>query len=290
MKIHPSALVHPGAEIGENVEIGPFSIIGEHVRIGSGTRIMSSVVIDGWTELGSDNVIFPGAVIGVAPQDLRYNGERSYVRIGDRNQIREYVTIHRASDPEGVTSLGSDNLIMGYVHLAHNCHLGSQIIIANYVGLAGHAVVEDQAVLGGMCGIHQFVRIGRLSMVGGMAKVIKDVPPFAIVDGQPARIYGLNIRGLQRRGVDKEARMGLKRAFRLMTQSGLNLNQAVEAIRTTVEPSPEVEHLVRYLESPSRMGVMNRREDAHTARTAGATREEAPTNGRASLDLEAAGL
>lgn len=290
MKIHPSALVHPGAEIGENVEIGPFSIIGEHVRVGSGTRIMSSVVIDGWTEIGSDNVIYPGAVIGVAPQDLRYNGERSYVRIGDRNQIREYVTIHRASDPEGVTSLGSDNLIMGYVHLAHNCHLGSQIIIANYVGLAGHAVVEDQAVLGGMCGIHQFVRIGRLSMVGGMAKVIKDVPPFAIVDGQPARIYGLNIRGLQRRGVDKEARMGLKRAFRLMTQSGLNLNQAIEAIRTTVEPSPEVAHLVRYLETPSRMGVMNRREDAHTARTAGATREEAPTNGRASLDLEAAGL
>lgn len=289
MKIHPSALVHPGAEIGENVEIGPFSIIGEHVRIGSGTRIMSSVVIDGWTTLGSDNVIFPGAVIGVAPQDLRYNGERSYVRIGDRNQIREYVTIHRASDPEGETSLGSDNLIMGYVHLAHNCHLGSQIIIANYVGLAGHAVIEDQAVLGGMCGIHQFVRVGRLGMVGGMAKVIKDVPPFAIVDGQPARIYGLNIRGLQRRGVDKEARMGLKRAFRLMTQSGLNLNQAIEAIRTTVESAPEVEHLVRFLESPSRMGVMNRREDAHTARTAGATREEAPTNGRA-LDLEAAGL
>lgn len=289
MKIHPSALVHPGAELGEDVEIGPFSIVGEHVRIGRGTRIMSSVVLDGWTTLGADNLVFPGAVIGVAPQDFRYNGERSYVTIGDRNQIREYVTIHRASDPEGVTSVGDDNLIMGYVHLAHNCHLGSQIVIANYVGLAGHAVVEDQAVLGGMCGIHQFVRIGRLSMVGGMAKVIKDVPPFAIVDGQPARIYGLNIRGLQRRGVGKEARVALKRAFRLITQSGLNLNQAIEAIRTSVESFPEVEHLQRFLENPSRMGVMNRRLSSHTARTAGAGREEGAANGRA-LDLEAAGL
>lgn len=288
MKIHPSAIVHPGAEIDEGVEIGPFSIVGEHVRIGRGTVVMSSVVLDGWTTIGCDNVIYPGAVIGVAPQDYSYRGQRSYVRIGDRNQLREYVTIHRASDAEGVTSVGSDNLFMGYVHVAHNCHVGSQVVIANYAGMAGHATVEDQAVLGGMCGIHQFVRIGRLGMVGGMAKIIKDVPPFAIVDGQPARIYGLNSRGLQRRGVDKDARMALKRAMRLLSASGLNLGQAVEAIRETVPPCPEVLHFLGFLQAPSRMGIMTRREDAPATRTGRAGQEEAPTNGRAIERKEAA--
>ncbi|HXE71223.1 MAG TPA: acyl-ACP--UDP-N-acetylglucosamine O-acyltransferase [Candidatus Nitrosotenuis sp.] len=284
-KIHPQAIVHAGAELDYDVEVGPFSIIGPHVRIGSGTRIHSSVVIDGWTTIGYDNEIYSGAVVGLAPQDLRYTGGRSYVRIGNRNVIREYVSIHRASDPEGETVVGDGNLLMGYVHVAHNCRLGNQIIMANYVGLCGHVEVEDQAVLGGMAGVHQFVRVGRLSMVGGMAKVTKDVPPFALVDGQPARLYGINIRGLQRRGLTREARQAIKQAFRLILQSGLNLRQAIDAIRQTVPPCDEVRHLLSFLESPSRMGVMSR--STEEAVTNGRLKSRAAGNGR--LEPEAAG-
>ena len=253
-KIHPSALVDPEAQLGEGVEIGPFSIVGKNVSIGDGTKLHSSVVIDGWTRLGKNNEIYPGAVIGVAPQDLRYNGERSYVNIGDGNVIREYVTIHRGSETESHTTLGDDNLIMAYVHVAHNCHLGNQIIVSNSVGLCGHVEIEDQAVLGGMCGVHQFVRVGRLAMLGGMAKVTQDVPPFGMVDGQPVRLFGMNIRGMQRRGITKEARQGLKQCYKLVLRSGLNLGQALDAIRDTVETCEEIEHLIRFFEGPSRMG------------------------------------
>ncbi|MCA9794412.1 MAG: acyl-ACP--UDP-N-acetylglucosamine O-acyltransferase [Candidatus Eremiobacteraeota bacterium] len=279
--IHPSALVNPKAEIADDVEIGPFTIVGENVKIGRGTKIHSSVVLDGWTEIGEDNEIYPGAVIGVAPQDLRYSGERAYVRIGHRNVIREYVTVHRASDEEGLTAIGDDNLIMAYTHVAHNCLLGNQIIVANSVGLAGHVEIEDQAVLGGMCGVHQFVRVGRLAMLGGMAKVSQDVPPFAMVDGQPARIFGMNIRGMQRRGVTKEARLGLKNCYRLILRSGLNLSQALSAIRATVDNTDEVRHLLRFLESPSRMGVCIRQPDH---------KREKQANGRPlKVKVEAAG-
>ncbi|MBI3930130.1 MAG: acyl-ACP--UDP-N-acetylglucosamine O-acyltransferase [Armatimonadetes bacterium] len=267
-KIHPSAIVDPGAELAEDVEIGPFCTVGANVKIKRGCRIHSSIVIDGWTEIGEENEIFPGAIIGVAPQDLRYNGERAFTRIGDRNVIREYVTIHRASDPEGTTSIGSDNLIMAYTHVAHNCTLGNQIIIANSVGLAGHVEIQDQAVLGGMCGVHQFVRVGRLAMLGGMSKVHQDVPPFSMVDGQPARMYGMNIRGMQRRGVTKEARLGLKTCYRLILRSGLNLSQALDAIRRQVTPCEETEHLLRFLESPSRMGICIRERREREARRA----------------------
>ena len=258
MKIHPTAIVHPGAEIDEGVEIGPFSIIGPNVRIGRNTVVMSSVVVEGWTTVGADNVIFPNAVLGTAPQDLSYRGQRAYVRIGDRNEVREGVTVHRAADEDGVTSVGDDNLLMACAHVAHNCHIGNQVVMANYAGLAGHAVVEDQAILGGLSGVHQFVRIGRLCMVGGLAKITKDLPPFAIVDGNPARIYGLNSRGLRRRGVAESARLALKRSFRLLTMAGLNLEQALAAIRSSQLDCPEVAHLVDFLEAPTRMGVLTR--------------------------------
>jgi len=271
--IHPTAIVHPGAEIDEGVEIGPYSIVGENVRIGRGTVVMSSVVLDGWTTIGCDNVIYPGAALGTAPQDLSYRGQRSFVRIGDRNQIREYVTVHRAADEDGVTSVGNDNMFMAYVHVAHNCRVGNQVIIANYAGMAGHAVVEDQAVLGGLSGLHQFVRVGRLCMVGGLAKITKDLPPFAIVDGNPARIYGLNSRGMRRRQVPEESRLALKRAFRALTGSGLNLGEAIMAIRSKVPSCPEVDHLLSFLGSPSRMGILVRSAGDRRRRQAAAGHE-----------------
>lgn len=253
--IHPSAIIDPAAEIAEGVDIGPFCIIHGNVKIGRGTKLHSSVVVGQWTEIGENNEIYPGAVIGVAPQDLRYSGERAYTRVGNRNVIREYVTVHRASDAEGMTSIGDDNLIMAYTHVAHNCILGNQIIIANSCGLAGHVEIEDMAVLGGMCGLHQFTRVGKLAMLGGMAQIRQDVPPFSMVDGQPARIFGMNIRGMQRRGINKDSRQALKGCYRLILQSGLNLTQALNSIRATIDPTDEVRHLIKFLENPSKMGV-----------------------------------
>jgi len=272
-KVHPTAIVDDGAEFGEGVEIGPFCIVGPGVRLGARSKLYSSVVIEE-TIMGEDNVVFPGAVIGVAPQDLRYNGEKSSVVMGDRNVIREYVTIHRASNEGAVTQIGNDNLIMAYAHVAHNCILANQIVVSNSVGLCGHVEVDDQAVLGGMCGIHQFVRIGRLAMVGGMAKVTQDVPPFGMVDGQPARLFGMNIRGMQRRGISKESRNGLKHCYRLLLRSGLNVGQALEAIRRTVEPCEESKHLLNFFEAPSRMGYCVRGHDSRRASAATQAVEE----------------
>lgn len=253
--IHPSAIIDPTAEIAEGADIGPFCIVQANTKIGKGTKLHSSVVVGQWTEIGENNEIYPGAVIGVAPQDLRYSGERAYTQVGHRNVIREYVTVHRASDAEGMTSIGDDNLLMAYTHVAHNCILGNQIIIANSCGLAGHVEIEDQAVLGGMCGLHQFVRVGKLAMLGGMAQIRQDVPPFSMVDGQPARIFGMNIRGMQRRGINKDSRQALKGCYRLILQSGLNLTQALNSIRASVDQTDEVRHLIRFLESPSKMGI-----------------------------------
>lgn len=259
--IHPSAIVDPSAEIADGAHIGPFCIVHAGVKIATGTKLHSSVVVGEWTEIGQDNEIYPGAVIGVAPQDLRYAGERAYTKLGHRNVIREYVTIHRASDPEGITAIGDDNLLMAYTHIAHNCILGNQIVIANSCGIAGHVEIEDQAVLGGMCGLHQFVRVGKLAMLGGMAQIRQDIPPYSMVDGQPARIFGQNIRGMQRRGIDKESRQALKACYRLILQSGLNLSQALNSIKANVDQTHAVQHLVKFLESPSKMGVCIREPD-----------------------------
>jgi len=260
-KIHPSAIVDPAAKIADDAEIGPFCVIHKDVTIGKGTKLHSSVVVGDWTEIGEGNEFFPGAVVGVAPQDLRYSGERAFTKIGNRNVFREYVTVHRASDPDGVTSIGDDNLLMAYTHVAHNCILGNQIVIANSCGIAGHVEIEDQAVLGGMCGLHQFVRVGKLAMLGGMAQIRQDIPPFSMVDGQPARVFGMNIRGMQRRGIDKENRQALKVCYRLILQSGLNLTQAINSIKASVAQTETVQHLVRFLESPSKMGVCIREPD-----------------------------
>lgn len=256
--IHPTAQVHPEAQLGRGVRVGPYAVIGPSVTIGAGTRIGPHVVIDNWTRLGEDNEIFPGAVIGSAPQDIRYHGEESWVHIGDRNTIREYVTINRAHNHMGTTVVGNDNLFMACTHVAHNCVLGNGIIMTNYAGLAGHVVVEDFVVMGGYAGAHQFVRIGTMAMVGGAAKVIKDIPPYSIVDGQPARIYEINSIGLKRRGVKPNVRADLRRAFRLLTRSKMNLTDALAAVKEQIAEGPEIAHLIRFMETRSRMGVLIR--------------------------------
>jgi UDP-N-acetylglucosamine acyltransferase len=250
------AIVNEGADIGEDVEIGPFTVIGEHVKIGAGTKIGSNVLIDGWTTLGKNCEVFHGAALGTAPQDLKYKGQKSFVHIGDNNRIREYVTIHRACQKDAVTSVGNNNFLMAYVHLGHNCVIGSHVIISNAVNLAGHVEIEDSAVVGGMTGFHQFVRVGRMAMVGGFARVVKDVPPFSLVAGQPARLFGINTVGLKRHNISDKVRIELRRAYKIISQK--NRVQALDEIRATINRSPEITHLMEFLEKPSKMGIILR--------------------------------
>jgi UDP-N-acetylglucosamine acyltransferase len=249
MKIHPTALVDKTAELAPDVEIGPFTVIGPHVKIEEGTVLGSHVMIDNWTTIGRDCLVHSGARLGGPPQDRKYQGERSFLILGDRNEIREYVTIHRATGEDHCTRLGDDNLIMAYGHIGHNCVIGSGTSMANQVGISGHVVVEDRVVLGGMVGIHQYVRIGQLAMVGGMSKVVQDVPPFMMADGRPTDVVGLNVLGLRRAGVGPSSRAGLKQAYRLIYRSNLNLSQAIEAVESEVEPTQERDYLLAFLNS-----------------------------------------
>jgi len=252
-KIHPTAIVEPGAKIGTNVEIGPYSIIGENVEIGEGTIIGPHVVIDGWTKIGKRNQIFHGASIGLEPQDMKFKGEETYLFIGDNNIIRENVTIHRGTEEGGgETRIGNNNLIMAYCHVAHDCQLGNHIIMSNATNLAGHVIIEDYAVLAGLTGIHQFVRLGKMAMVGAHSKVVKDVPPYILVDGHPARVNGINVVGLRRNGVSPELRQEIKRAYKILYRSNLNISQAIEKMDQELETSPEIEHFLRFLRNAQR--------------------------------------
>ena len=248
-RIHPTAIVHRKAELGKGVEVGPYAIIGENVRIGDGTVIGPYVVIEGWTTIGRNNRIHAGAYLGGPPQDLRFKGERSFLVIGDNNIIREYVTIHRASGEDRETQVGSNCMLMAFVHIGHNCVIGDGVVMANWVGVSGHAVIEDEVVIGGMVGIHQFVRIGKMAMVGGMSKVVQDVPPFMLADGRPAKVYGLNIVGLTRHGVPPEVREALKKCYKLVYRSSLTLKEAIERIEAEVEPFEEVKYLLEFLKA-----------------------------------------
>jgi UDP-N-acetylglucosamine acyltransferase len=244
--------VHPGARIGQGVTIGPFSIIGEHAVIGDGTTIGSHVVIDGWTEIGVENRIHHFAVLGAPPQDLKFEGGRTCLRIGDRNTIREFATLNRATGEDEETRIGDGNLIMTYVHVAHNCVIGNNVILANAVQLAGHVEIEDYAIVGGGTVVHQFVRIGAHSMIGGGSRIPKDVPPYFLGAGNDFRIAGLNRVGLDRRGFSETAKRALLEAHRFLYRSALNRSQAIERIRSEVEDCPEVAHLVRFLEGSQR--------------------------------------
>lgn len=250
--IHPTAIVHPEAELGADVAIGPYSVVEAHVVIGDRTTVGARVTIEGNTTIGQENRIFTGAVIGSITQDKKYEGGTSYLKIGDRNTIREFVTINPGTEDGTETVIGSDNLIMAYAHVAHDCMIGNHVTIANAGTLAGHVVVEDHAIIGGLCGVHQFVRIGYLSIVGGNSKVVQDIPPYTMADGHPAKAYGLNSVGLERARIPLEERMALKRAFKVLHRSGYSTKTAIEKLREECTTSECADRLIKFIEKSQR--------------------------------------
>jgi UDP-N-acetylglucosamine acyltransferase len=238
--IHPTAVIHPGAELHPSVQIGAYAVIGENVKVGPDTTIGAHAVLEGPTEIGARNQIFPGAAIGLDPQDLKYDGAPSWVKIGDDNRIREYVTINRATGAGEATAIGNGNLLMAYVHVAHNCTIADSVVIANGLAMAGHVHIESKAVIGGMVGIHQFVHIGRMAMVGGCSRIDRDVPPYTLVEGNPARVRSLNLVGLKRAGVSATQIGQLKKAFRTLYRSEQPWKQSLELL----DLLPDDEHLL----------------------------------------------
>lgn len=254
--IHPTAIISNKAKIGENCYIGAFSTIGDAVKIGKKVRLDSHVVIDGKTSIGDETKIFPFVSIGLAPQDLKYNDEKTATEIGKRNQIREFVTIHRGTEGGGgLTKIGDDNLLMAQSHIAHDCRLGNEIIMANAATLAGHVEIADRANIGAYSGVHQFCRIGLEAFVGGYSVVVKDAMPFAIIQGNHAKCFGLNRVGMKRRGYSKEIIKQLNRAFHLLLSAKLNTTQAIEKIKEEITGCEEVDLLVDFIES-SKRGVV----------------------------------
>ncbi|MFN4148522.1 MAG: acyl-ACP--UDP-N-acetylglucosamine O-acyltransferase [Rhodocyclaceae bacterium] len=254
VSIHPSALVDPTAQLGENVTIGAYTIIGAEVEIGDGTWIGPHVVIDGPTKIGRDNRIYQFSSLGEAPQDKKYAGEPTRLEIGDRNTIREFCTFNRGTVQDaGVTRIGNDNWIMAYVHIAHDCQIGNHTIFANNAQLAGHVHVGDWAILGGYTGVHQFVRIGAHCITGMGSILLQDVPPYVTVGGNPAAPHGINSEGLRRRGFAPETIAAIKRAYKTLYRSGLKLDEAVAAIAAEAQAAiPELVPLADFLAAPGR--------------------------------------
>jgi len=254
MPVHSTAVISPEAHIDPSAEIGPYCIIGPEVEIGAGTRLMGHVYIEGPTFIGRENIFFPFCSIGVASQDLKYKGERAETRIGDRNRIREFVTIHRGTaGGGGLTSIGDDNLLMAYVHIAHDVRIGNHTILANGATIGGHVTVGDWAVIAALSGVHQFCRIGRHAMVGAASAVTQDVLPYSMtVSERPIRVFGANKTGLERRGFPAATIDRLHKVFRILSRSGLNTSQAIERIQAEVPPGPEVEEILAFIRSSER--------------------------------------
>lgn len=254
MPVHPTAIVDPSARIAATAEIGPYCVVGAQVEIAGGTRLMANIYVEGPTWIGEDNIFYPYSTVGVAPQDLKYRGEVAETRIGKRNKIREFVTIHRGTTGGGlVTRIGDDNLLMAYVHIAHDAQVGSGVIMGNGATLAGHVSVGDCAVIEAFSGIHQFCRIGRYAFVGGYSVITQDVLPFSsTVSERETRVFGANRVGLERRGFSTELIEQLQTTFRLLTRAGLNTSQAIERIRAEVAPSAELEELIEFIASGKR--------------------------------------
>jgi len=243
-RIHPTATVHPSAELGRNVDIGPYTVIRK------------------WTTLGTDNIIHNNVSIGMPPQDYKYKGEKNMIVIGNKNMIREFATIHLPAGEGTTTQIGNENFIMVYAHIPHNCKVGNQVVIGGYVGLGGYTTIEDQVVIGGLAGIHQGVRMGRLAMIGSSSKVTQDIPPFMLFDGNPGYIRGLNLIGLQRRGVTEEAISDIKKCFKVLYMQKSSTKAAIDEIRRKVSSGTEVEQLLTFLEAESPRGISKKRDSS----------------------------
>lgn len=251
--IHKTAVVSKKAEIDEEVQIGPYCVVGDGVKISKGTRLLSHVQIEGKTEIGENCQIYPFTVIGFPPQDIKYKGEPTGVKIGNNNIIREFTTIHRASvSGDGLTVVGDNCFIMAYVHIAHDCKIGNHVIMANLATLAGHVLVEDYVFIGGMVAVHQFTRIGAYSMIGGFSGVGQDIPPYTMASGPRAKLYGLNTVGLKRRGFSEETINILKRAYKILFREKLQLKEALEKLERELPKTKEIEHLIEFIEANKR--------------------------------------
>ena len=250
--IHQTAIIHPGAQIGSDCDIGPYCVIGEHVALGENCKLHSHVVVDGHTKLGKGNEIFPFAAIGTKTQDLKHTGGNPRLEIGDENVFREGVTVHCGTNDGEATVIGSKNLFLIHAHIAHDCILGNHIILSGYAGLAGHIIVEDHAILAGYAAVHQFCRVGKLSMIGGCSKIVQDVPPFMIVDGNPGETRTINKVGLERQGISEEAQNVLKQAYKILFRESLAMNAALAKIEAELPPLPEVKHLVQFVRASER--------------------------------------
>ena len=251
-RIHPTAIISEDAEIDQNVEIGAFAIVGDGCSVGAGSVIAPRATLERNVTLGRGVKVGIGTVLGGAPQDLKYAGEETTVEVDDGTVIREYVTVNRGTAHSFKTTVGKNCLLMSYVHIGHDCRIGDSVILSNVVQLAGHVAIEDKAIISGMSAVHQFARIGRHSFIGGMSRVSKDIPPFLKAVGNPVKLYGLNTIGLQRSGMEDATILELKRAYRLLFRSDLNLTQAIERAQNDLEPLPEVQELIRFVEASER--------------------------------------
>jgi len=252
MNIHASAIVSKNAEIAEDAVVGPYSIVNDNVKIGSGTEIGPHCVIGEYTTIGKSCQIFQGSAIGSVSQDKKFKGKKGFLEIGDNNTIREYVTMNRGTEENSKTTIGNDNLFMAYSHIAHDCVIGNSVVIANCGTLAGHVVLEDGVILGGLAGVHQFVRVGQLSMIGGVSKVVQDIVPYSMAEGQRAKICGVNSIGLERAGFADDVKENLKKAFKILFSMKLNKKNALSKIEEEVPPTEEIKNLLNFIKSSER--------------------------------------
>jgi UDP-N-acetylglucosamine acyltransferase len=251
-KVHRTAIVASSVKLSEGVEIGPYCIVGKGVRLGKNTKLASNVVIEE-TDMGKNCIVYPFTSIGLAPQDIKYKGEKTLVKIGDNNIIREYITIHRASvGGDKVTRIGNNNFLMAYVHIAHDCDIGNNVVMANATTLAGHVVIEDYVFIGGLVAVHQFARIGAYSMIGGFSAIPQDIPPYTTAAGERAKLYGLNTIGLKRQNFSDSKIKHLKKAYKILFRSKSTLKEAINKLKHDAEQSEEIKYLIEFIEKNKR--------------------------------------